>query len=297
MLTMRKGAVMNRGEIVVGTDGSASGTAAIRWAAGAAERGGRPLQVVVACHWQVPGRWYGAGGELAAVADERAGGIATDAVAVARSAAPHVEVGCSVLLGAPAPVLLKATEEASMLVVGHRGLGGFSGLLLGSVGMQVATHAPCPVAVVRGRSENILGPVVVGVDTTHPTDSAIALAFEQAAERHCPLHAITAHTVPLPPSPIGIPPLTHEPERVRDELRRQLAQQLASWSAKYPDVAADCEVVEGAPGAVLVDRSRHAQLVVVGTHTRSGLRGMLLGSVGLHLLHHAECPVLIARTR
>ena len=288
---------MTPGEIVVGTDGSPHGTTAVRWAAGAAERGRRPLRVVVACHWQVPGRWYGTVGELTAAADERSGGIATDAVAVARAAAPHVEVDCSVLLGEPAPVLLKVAEEASLLVVGHRGRGGFGGLLLGSVGMQVATHAHCPVAVVRGRSENVFGPVVVGVDTMHPTDSAIGLAFEQAAERHCPLHAITAHAVPLPPTPIGIPPVTYEPERERDEQRRQLAQQLAGWCTKYPDVAAECEAVDGGPGAVLVDRSQGAQLVVVGTRTQSGLRGMLLGSVGLHLLHHAGCPVLIARTR
>ena len=124
---------MTPGEIVVGTDGSSHGTTAVRWAAGAAERGRRPLRVVVAYHWQVPGRWYGTVGELTAAADERSGGIATDAVAVARAAAPHVEVDCSVLLGEPAPVLLKVAEEASLLVVGHRGRGGFGGLLLGTV--------------------------------------------------------------------------------------------------------------------------------------------------------------------
>src|SRR3989442_13070974 len=59
ILTTRKGAVMRPAKIVVGTDGSPSGTSAVRWAAGAAEREGRPLEIVVAYHWQVPGRWYG----------------------------------------------------------------------------------------------------------------------------------------------------------------------------------------------------------------------------------------------
>ena len=287
---------MRPAKIVVGTDGSPSGTTAVRWAAGVAERGGRPLHVVVAYHWQVPGRWYGIGsGPIAA--EERAGAIAAAATAEARSAAPHVEVTNSLVLGDPAPVLLDAAEGASMLVVGNRGRGGFGGLLLGSVGVHVATHARCPVAVVRGRPENPFGPVVVGVDGSAPADAAVALAFEQAADRRCPVHAVRAQTVPLPPLRVGLPPITHEPTRVRNELRRQLVQQLAGWCAKYPDVAADCEVVTGSPGAVLVDESRRAQLVVLGIRGRGSRGGFLPGGVGPRVLHHAQCPVLIARSR
>jgi len=252
---------------------------------------------VVAYHWQVPGRWYGSVSDVMAAADERVGAIGTAATVEAQAAAPHVEVTTSLLLGDPAPVLLRAAGGASLLVVGNRGRGGFSGLLLGSVGVHVATHARCPVTVVRGRAENPFGPVVVGVDGSGTADVAVGLAFEQAAERDCPLHAITAHAQPLPPSPIGLPPLTYEPDRVRQELRRHLVQQLTDWCAKYPDVAADGEVVAGGPGAALVDRSRNAQLVVVGARGHGGFSGLLLGSVGLHLLHHAGCPVLVARTR
>jgi nucleotide-binding universal stress UspA family protein len=255
------------------------------------------LQIVIAYHWQVPGRWYGSLSDSAAAADERVCGISTDAVTVARAAGPHVEIACTLMVGDPATVLLKTAEDASMLVVGSRGRGGFSGLLLGSVGMQVAMHARCPVVVVRGRSENMFGPVVVGVAPACAADDAIGLAFEQAAERHCPLRAIAAQTVPMSPSPIGIPPLAYEPAEERDELRTELGQQLAGWHTKYPDVAVDNEIVEGSPGAVLVDRSGDAQLVVVGTRTHDVLRGLLLGSVAMYLLHHAECPVLIARTR
>jgi nucleotide-binding universal stress UspA family protein len=288
---------MSPGKIVVGTDGSVGATAAVRWAAGTAERGGKPLQVVVAYHWQTPGRWYGSPRDAAAAADERAGGIAAEAATVARAAGPHVELACSPVIGDPAPVLLKAAEDASMLVVGSRGRGGFGGLLLGSVGMQVAIRARGPVTVVRGRPDRLFGPVVVGVAPACAADDAIALAFEQAAERHCPLHAITAQTVPVSFSTLSIPPLMYDPDRERDELRAELRQQLAGWHAKYPDVTVDDEVVEGSAGAVLVDRSRDAQLVVVGTRTHGTLSGLLLGSVGMHLLHHAECPVLIVRTR
>ncbi len=186
ILRTRKGAVMRPAKIVVGTDGSPSGTSAVRWAAGAAEREGRPLEIVVAYHWQVPGRWYGSVSDVMAAADERAGAIGTAATVEAQAAAPHVEVTTSLLLGDPAPVLLRAAGGASLLVVGNRGRGGFSGLLLGSVGVHVATHARCPVTVVRGRAENPFGPVVVGVDGSGTADVAVGLAFEQAAERDCP---------------------------------------------------------------------------------------------------------------
>ncbi len=284
-------------KIVVGTDGSPGGTNAVRWAAGTAERGGHSLHVVVAYHWQTPGRWYGSVEELTDAADERAGGIATEATTVARASAPHVDVACSMRLGDPAPTLLDAAGDAGMLVVGNRGGGGFRGLLLGSAGMQVATHAPCPVAVVREHFENVFGPVVVGVDGSHEADLALGLAFAQAAERHCRLRVITAEALPYPAAPMGIPPIIYDAEEAREQISAHLVQQLAGWSGKYPDVTVDDEVISGSPGRVLVDQSRHAQLVVVGTRGHGGFSGLLLGSVGLHLLHHAECPVLIARGR
>jgi nucleotide-binding universal stress UspA family protein len=286
---------MRSGTIVVGTDGSPSGTSAVRWAAGTAEFTGRPLEIAVAYHWQMPGRWYGNVDDLTAAADERAGAIAAAAATEAQQVAPHTRVMTTLRLGDPAPVLLGLAKDASMLVVGNRGHGGFSGLLLGSVGVHVATHAHCPVALVRGRAEDRFSPVVVGVDVAHSSERPISLAFEQAAARHCPLHAITAHAVPLPPSPIGIPPVTYEPQAVRDELYAELVRQTAGWCGKYPDVAVEEAVVDGGPGAVLVDQSRRAQLVVVGTRGHGGMSGWLLGSTGLHLLHHAFCPVLIAR--
>lgn len=284
-------------KIVVGTDGSPGGTNAVRWAAGTAERGGGSLHIVVAYHWETPGRWYGSAQEVTDAADERAGGFAAEATAVARACAPHVDVACSMVLGDPAPVLLDAAGDAGMVVVGNRGRGGFRGLLLGSVGMQVATHAPCPVAVVREHFENVFGPVVVGVDGSPEAELALGLAFEQAAERHCRLRVITVEALPYTAAPMGIPPIIYDPGEAREQVSVHLVEQLAGWSGKYPDVTVDDELVSGSPGRVLVDHSRDAQLVVVGTRGHGGFSGLLLGSVGLHLLHHAECPVLIARGR
>src|SRR5690242_6120454 len=107
---------MGTGRIVVGTDGSPSGMTAVRWAAGNAECADMPLDVVVAYHWEVPGRWYGSARESTAAADERAGAIAAAAVAEAERVAPHVTVTTALLLGDPAPVLLHAAGDADLLV-------------------------------------------------------------------------------------------------------------------------------------------------------------------------------------
>jgi len=74
-----------------------------------------------------------------------------------------------------------------------------------------------------------------------------------------------------------------------------LAERLAGWSEKYPDVEVRRRVVRDRPAAELVDLSRTARLVVVGSRGRGGVRGLLLGSVGHALIHHAHCPVLVAR--
>src|SRR5438045_6046396 len=112
---------MRSGTIVVGTDGSPNGMTAVRWAAETAEYTRRPLEVVVAYHWEVPGRWYGSVREVTAAADERAGAIAASAAVEAQKVAPHAEVSTALLLGDPAPVLLRLTDDASVLVVGNRG--------------------------------------------------------------------------------------------------------------------------------------------------------------------------------
>jgi nucleotide-binding universal stress UspA family protein len=285
---------MRPGTIVVGTDGSPSGMTAVRWAAETAEYSGRPLEVVVAYHWEVPGRWYGSTREVSVAADERAGAIAALAVAEARVVAPHIEVSTSLLPGDPAAALLGLAGEAGMVVVGSRGRGGFSGLLLGSVSTHVATHARSPVTVVRGRTENRFDPVVVGINVMHPTEGALDLAFEHASARRCPLHVVAAHPVALPSSPIGTPPVMYEPQLVRAELHAELVRHTTTWRGKYSDVPVEHTLVEGSPSTVLVDQSHHAQLVVIGARRHGELAGLLLGSAGLYLLHHATCPVLVA---
>lgn len=288
---------MDTARIVVGVDGSQASTAAVRWAAAEAWLREADLEVLMAYQSTAPRLRFGTSAAFQRAADERAAGIVDDAVSEAKSITPHTPIRGNAVIGYPAQVLLKAARGADLVVVGSRGRGGFGGLLLGSVSAQVATHASCSVVVVRGRANTAIGPVVVGVDDSPSAQAALGLAFAEAAlRRQATLEAVTAYPPPVPMWTGGPPPPPYDPDHVDDLLRRELDRQLLDWRDKYPDVTVEAHVVSGGAASVLVERSHRAQLVVVGARSRGGFDGLLLGSVGLHLLHHADCPVLIART-
>ncbi|MGC9669775.1 universal stress protein [Planosporangium sp. 12N6] len=289
---------MDHTKIVVGVDGSACSLEALHWAAREAQLHHVSLEVVLAYHWRVPGARLAASPELSDQVQDVATAVVDTAVAEARTTAPQAHVHGRAVLDEPAPALLAAAADAGMVVVGSRGAGGFTNLLAGSVSIRVATQAPCPVVVVRGRSDDDdTDPVVVGVDGSAPADVAAGTAFEEASRRGSALVAVWAFTVPLPPWTLGPPPVVCDPAQVAAELRASLVGHLAKWRDKYPDVPVEYVVSRSSAAAALVDQSLRASLVVVGSRGHGAARGMLLGSVGLQLIHHAGCPVLIARAR
>jgi nucleotide-binding universal stress UspA family protein len=261
-------------DIVVGVDGSPPSRAALRWAAIEAFRRGTRLRVLHAWRDDEPG----------------AHDVVAEAVAEARTITADVD-GATVR-GDAAAVLLDA---GGLVVVGSRGRGGLASFLLGSVSQQVATHASGPVVVVRGRADTAVGPVVVGLDGSKPADVAAHLAFALATTRGCHVLAIRAYSTPLPPRGGGVRPVGYDPEKVRTDLEREFTTAVAGRRAAYPNVAVDADLVSGGASKVLIEASRRAQVVVVGSRGHGGFAGLLLGSVGLHLLHHADCPVVIAR--
>ncbi len=296
--------------IVVGVDGSAPSITAVRWAATEAalrnaQRRGAELQVLFAYQTAVPGTDFGESVSFQRAADEQANAVVEAAVAVAHDVARTVDgtltISGSAVRGYPARALLKAAEGAHLLVVGNRGRGGFQGLLSGSVSAQAATYAPGPVVVVRGRggttidtgtaTNSAAGPIVVGVDGSHPSEVAVRAAVQEAALRHrSVIEMVTTYPRDLPP--------TYDPGRLEADLRLQQQRLLTAARASHPDlpeVLVEHQVIEGGPAAVLTGKSMQAQLMVVGARGHGGFEGLLLGSVGLELLHHADCPVLIAR--
>jgi nucleotide-binding universal stress UspA family protein len=217
--------------------------------------------------------------------------LVSAAVEEARKAEPEVAVIARIVDGAVAAVLLAEARDAHMVVLGDRGLGGFTGLLVGSVAVQVAAHATCPVVVVKGR-QHPHGPVVVGVDGYAVSDHAVGFAFEEASLRDAPLVAIHTTHFPLP-TEFGDPlPLVHDQEIAAAE-ERVLSDAIGSWGERFPGVAVTRRVYRGRPAEALVDESNRAQLIVVGARGRGGFTGLLLGSVSQAVLHHSRCPVAI----
>ncbi|WP_214369161.1 universal stress protein [Pseudonocardia sp. H11422] len=284
--------------VVAGVDGSGSALEAVRWAAQEAERRRAPLRLVEAFGWMTtehigdPGLGVDYREVLLRSAQDQVAAAAEEATRTA----PGVAIEQDVVTGYPVPVLGAEAARAQLVVLGDRGLGGFTGLLVGSVAVAMAAHASCPVVVVRGGTQDGAprpeGPVVVGIDGSPISEAALAFAYEAAARRRVPLVAV--HTWrDLLVDPVMAPAMDWE--AIATDEHKLLAERLAGWSEKYPDVPVRRVVTRDRPAHALIEQSAHAQLVVVGSRGRGGFAGLLLGSVSHALLHHAECPVAVVR--
>lgn len=281
--------------VIAGVDGSAQGHRAVRLAAEQARGRHRALRLVHALGWplnQTP-ITSRASGPLDGGPRFEAERLLAQAIADARQAAPEVPVSGEIADGQPANVLLARSSGAALIVLGSRGLGGFGSLLLGSVALQVSTHALCPVLVARGGDRD--GPVVVGVDGSPLSTLATGFAFAEAAKRGAELIAVHAYRDPVSAGPGDMLPLVHDVDSLRSEEDRVLAEGIAGWREKYPDVAVARRLVRNRPAPALVEESTRAGLVVVGARGRGGFAGLVTGSVSHALLHHADCPVAIVR--
>ncbi|KQX46344.1 universal stress protein UspA [Streptomyces sp. Root66D1] len=280
--------------MLVGVDGSESALRAVETAAQEARSHGARLSVVHAFVWPLlhvplgPSAYGPPGGGLRQQAQD----VVDTAVARARACAPDVDVTGEIIEGEPLTVLATRSRSAALVVVGSRGAGAFTGLLVGSVAVHLAAHAACPVLVVRGR-ERPSGPVLLAVDGSAGSDAAVEFAFAEAAARGAELlavHAWAPSTGPADPTP-----LFHGTEEIRGEEGRVLDGALAVAEARRPGVPVERRLVRGRTRPVLLAESAGAQLVVAGARGRGGFAGLLLGSVSQALLHHAECPVAVVR--
>ena len=282
-------------EIIVGVDGSLASEQALRWAAHEAGRRDVALVVQHTYDWRVYGALTPINPSFAVGFQKVAEAIVDSAVEQARSWAPGVAVRGTALLGSAAHTLVEASGSGDLVVVGNRGRGGFASLLLGSVSQQVAAHAAGPVVVVRGRADDSAGPIVVGVDDSDAADFALGAAFEEASIRGAGVLAVHVYTPFKWVYGPEFPPDVEDEEEQREAERDRVAVGVARWKQKFPAVDVAPVAVDGHPAEMLADMSGTAQLVIVGTRGHGGFAGLLLGSVGMQLLHHADCPVLIAR--
>lgn len=285
--------------LVVGVDGSASAYRAVQWSAAEAARRGVPLRLVRAFSWTTSEL---RGNDQAEQYRDRLLTTARDQVAraarIAAETRSDVETTTQVAVGTPIEVLATEARRAQLLVLGDRGLGGLTGLVLGSVAIGVAAHAACPVVIVRGDQVpgggdgGPRGPVVVGIDGSPLSEDALAFAFEEAALHGADLIAVHAWSATLIDEALA--PLM-DWDAIAVEEDAVLAERLAGWGQKYPQVAARRRVVRDGAVRALVEVSRGARLVVVGSRGRGNAAGLFLGSVSHGVLHAAHCPVVVVR--
>jgi nucleotide-binding universal stress UspA family protein len=284
---------MTAKRIIVGYDRSADARAAARWALDEAARTGALVEFFYAYEWP---EWAPAASMIPAPAvwpdgetDRAIKGSLQEAVTAAKQTHPDVRTEISIVHAGAALMLIDRSADASLVVVGSRGHSAVAGLL-GSVSVAVSAHAHCPVIVVRGDAAPTR-PVVVGVDESPSAHLALDFAVEQAAARGVPLRVIRTWapvTGIWQDGPLVTRSVTADERGPLDEL-------VAGWRDKYPQLEITAEAVVDHPANALALASTTAQLLVVGTRGRGAVRGMLLGSVSQHLLHHSACTVAVVR--
>ena len=284
---------MTTAPIVVGVDGSPAGLRAFDLAVREAELRHRPLRLVHADTRSAHPAWVDVApsGPVAGRLDTEPRRALREAIdrTAATSSVPATE---AVVVGTPTSVLVRESREAALVVVGHRGRDGTAGRALGSVARNVATHAHCPVLIAR-EVVDATGYVLVGVHGSARSDAAMGFAFEAAALYGAELLALHTWTDPASTGRGDMLPLVYDPDEVAAQEARVLAEALAGWQTKYPDVVAHRRVIRGRAGPVLVEASARSRLVVVGAHGHRAGAGWLLGSTTHLVVHQARCPVAV----
>lgn len=288
--------------VVVAVDGSAASHNAVRWAANTANKRGIPLRL--ASSYTMPQFLYAEGmvppqelfDDLQAETMEKI----DEARAIAHEMAPDIRIGHTIAEGSPIDMLLEMSRDVTMIVMGSRGLGGLSGMVMGSVSAAVVSHAESPVVVVREDNElsedSQYGPVVIGVDGSEISRQATEIAFAEASARGAELVAVhTWMDMQVQASLAGLSAAQQQWEEVEREQSEMLGAQLAPLIEKYPEVTVKKVITRDRPVRALVEQAEGAQLLAVGSHGRGGFRGMLLGSTSRALLQSAPCPMMVVR--
>jgi nucleotide-binding universal stress UspA family protein len=282
--------------IVAGTDGSEESLRAVDWAAREATLRGAPLRIVSAATLLPRMTPDSRPPEYDDVTDvlvkDRDRALAAAAERAAKMA-PGLLIDADQLAGAPAEAVTESGAGALMLVVGSRGRGAFTAMLLGSVSRYVASHASCPVVVVRDATTATHRQVGIGIGELDHCSDSLTFAFEEASLRKASLLAIHAWHAPQGDiSRAGDEFTAADPHSFEAEAARQLEGLLNDWREKYPDVPVSHDVAHGHPGRALVGLSARADLVVIGKHAHP-TEPQGPGSVRHALLNHAHGPIAI----
>ena len=288
--------------ILVGVDGSSASTVAVDWAARDATMRKVPLTLVnvldLPMATTVRGFPMPMPPEYTQWQHDEGRKVLNDTLKTVEDRTRQIgplDVSSELMIGPPVPTLVELSKDAAMVVVGSHGRGALARRLFGSVSTGLVHHAHCPVAVIPDQDPLMphpsQAPILVGIDGSRASESAIAIAFDEASWRGVELIALHAWS-DTAMYEFRVPDWS----QVHSDAEELLAERLAGWEERYPDVNV-CRAVEcDQPARQLLEQSKSAQLVVVGSHGRGGFTGMLLGSVSTAVVHAARTPVIVART-
>ena len=298
MASIEVGGVIGTGSIVVAVDGSQHGDRAVAWAAEEARLRHLPLAIVhaePALGFLERGSLAKAGIPLANIMRElRADseellGIARD---TAERTAPAVRTDLVLREGDAREVLLELAPSASMTVVGSRGLGPVTSLLLGSVSLAVSRHAECPVVVVRPPVDAPRhGGVLVGTDGTGHSSPTLETAFQEASSRGLSLRVVHCRWEAW--SGPGGWRVARTDDPFYEEALVRVTRLLTALEDKFPDVPVEVEIFAGHADQCVADLSREHDLTVVGRHARTLLARVGPLSLTSAIVEHACGPVLV----
>ena len=278
--------------IVAATDGSEESLRAVDWAAREAVLRDAPLRIISAANLlprMVSSQGHSEYQTVSDVIRTDSEVALTTAAARAAKVAPDLLIDTDHLAGAPAEAVTGAGSGALMLVVGSRGVGAFTAMILGSVSRYAATHASSPVVVVREEVTGTPRQIVIGISSLEGNAAALTFAFEEAALRKASLIAVHAwHTPQLDISRAGNQFTEQGRDFLQTEATRQLEALLDDWRKKYPDVQVSDDVVHGHPGRTLAGLSARADLVVLGRHADHHGPGAVIHAV----LNHAHGTIV-----
>ncbi|GAB2632997.1 universal stress protein [Prescottella soli] len=271
--------------MIVGVDGSDAAIHAVKWAAVEAHARKVPLKLVHVIDTE---------NDFPFVADdlEEEEAFGRSSLKAGREAATvedyTVDVEVELLRGRVNRAFVDLSEHASLLVVGSVGTGFFARMVLGSTALSLAHHAKCTVAVVRGADGSpeppTRGAIIAGVDHSDSADIVVGTAMQEASIRHTEMMAIHARR-------------RRGSKEADEEARGRIDRLIATWGAKFPSVQVETVIAEAGPTKHLVSLSATARSIVVGTRGLGGFEAAVLGSTSQSLLYHAQCPVIIARSR
>lgn len=288
--------------VIVGFDESAASVAAVHWAAAEAARFGSELTVLSAC--EPPVQQPTGGGQTrhdsnSLILSRAAAGRGVD---LARSGCPEGVIAAAGVVGGPAGELVARSSATGLVVVGRNRRSALQAAVLGSVSFAVALHARCPVVVVGEGAErhpSTTWPVVVGTDGSRSALAAVALAVEFARAWQAPLQVVSAWRAPSVSAwqdePADALMLRSSAQPWVSLAHGAVDEAIAQVRAAAPELTVTGAVIEGRADDVLVEQSRFAGLVVVGSRGQGGFAGLMVGSVSHGVMRRSASPVVVVR--